>query len=330
MVYQEKENYENQKRRILLNSYNTIKYFFNKFLYSAYTIIRKTKKFPHILNLELTNYCNLNCIMCPHSMMQRPKGNMDFELFKRIIEEIKGYSIKDLRLHHFGEPLLHPQLVDFIKYIKDNDDKKLIKNVSISTNCTTLTLKKAREIIESGLDSIRLCLDGTNKTTYEAIRCKANYKMTLTNIINFFNLRKKLKSKKPNIILQIINMKNTMDQINEFKQRWESFLEKNDIIHVQNFTNMGGQIKKELAAKKEGWQNYFPCLRLWNSLVICWDGTVSACCYDSDCELKLGKIDKEHSIKDIWSAKSLDNLRIIHLKNKCVIPLCKKCNRISL
>ena len=45
---------------------------------------------PIELILEITNACNLSCIMCPRVNMQRKVGYMDFELFKSIINQIKS------------------------------------------------------------------------------------------------------------------------------------------------------------------------------------------------------------------------------------------------
>src|SRR3990172_1700346 len=91
--------------------------------------------YPDRMYIESTNVCNLSCIMCPNgtSGMKRPKGYMDFELFKRIVNEMAPH-VETTTLHIWGEPLLHPKIIDMISYCKA---KSL--PCEISTNATLLT-----------------------------------------------------------------------------------------------------------------------------------------------------------------------------------------------
>ena len=44
--------------------------------------------------VEITNHCNLNCIMCNNDKLKRKRGFMDISLYKKIIDEIvKGENI---------------------------------------------------------------------------------------------------------------------------------------------------------------------------------------------------------------------------------------------
>ena len=59
---------------------------------------------PVHLKLELTNYCNLSCPMCPHQSMQRPVGYMSPTLFRRIIDQAVP-ELEFAYVHHLGESL---------------------------------------------------------------------------------------------------------------------------------------------------------------------------------------------------------------------------------
>ena len=48
--------------------------------------------FPLVLNIEPTNNCNLNCYYCTRINDIRKIGNMNFQLFKDVIEECKKYK----------------------------------------------------------------------------------------------------------------------------------------------------------------------------------------------------------------------------------------------
>lgn len=74
------------------------------------------------MQIEVSNLCSLACSYCPHPDQVRPKGDMSWEVFKKCIEVVKRSDNPVYRgkqfvwLNHFGEPLLHPLLPDFIAY----------------------------------------------------------------------------------------------------------------------------------------------------------------------------------------------------------------------
>ena len=64
---------------------------------------------PIRLWVESSLACNLKCVMCPNKEIPQPnKGIMDFELFKKIIDEAKDF-VNDIFIHHRGEPMLNPR-----------------------------------------------------------------------------------------------------------------------------------------------------------------------------------------------------------------------------
>lgn len=61
---------------------------------------------PDRMYIESTNICNLDCVMCPTGLKQvkRPKGYMDFDVFKAIVDEMAP-QVKATTLHIWGEPV---------------------------------------------------------------------------------------------------------------------------------------------------------------------------------------------------------------------------------
>lgn len=72
----------------------------------------------YIYQVEISNFCNLTCSYCPHPSQSRAKGNMSFSTFVDVVELAIECGQKDLFLNNFGEPLLHPELLEFISYAK--------------------------------------------------------------------------------------------------------------------------------------------------------------------------------------------------------------------
>ena len=297
------------------------KYLWNRLLL-AYSYLKResiSRGLPNVIGIELTNYCNLNCIICPREKMKRKVGYMDFSLFKKIVDEVAEYA-ELVGLDLYGESLLHPKATDMIRYAKE---KGLLTH--ISTNITNMDEKKAKKIIESGLDMIILSFDGTNKETYEKIRKGGKYWDTLENLLTFLKVKKEMKSKTPFTVIQMIYMKYTQEQVIDFQKKFQS--SSANIVRLKPFITLD---------RSKTWMSTFsptiskkPCIMLWRTLTIFWDGDVSTCCYDYDKKYILGNVNRK-TIRELWNGKPMIALRKKHLEeNDQEVSLCKDCHPVE-
>jgi len=79
-------------------------------------IIHKPTRYPHFVQLDITNACNLTCGMCPIHHVGIEKTHIDYQMFKKIVDKLDG--VKEISLVGLGEPLTHPRIIDAIKYCK--------------------------------------------------------------------------------------------------------------------------------------------------------------------------------------------------------------------
>ena len=104
---------------------------------------------PTQVQIEITNRCNLDCLMCPRKILGIPLEHMPFERFEGIIDRLEG--VKKVTLTGWGEPFLHPQIYSMIA---------LCKSKGFYTQLTTNgTLVEPARIIDSGLDAITFSID---------------------------------------------------------------------------------------------------------------------------------------------------------------------------
>lgn len=71
-----------------------------------------SKKFPHVITVEVSNSCNLDCIMCKLREWDKyDPGLMKLDDFKTIIDKIESSDllVDHLRLFWTGEPTLNPE-----------------------------------------------------------------------------------------------------------------------------------------------------------------------------------------------------------------------------
>src|SRR6202453_5081043 len=124
------------------------------------------EQLPVCLYLEVTNRCNLLCETCPRTFETlEPPADMSWELFTRIVDQYP--NIARVVLHGVGEPMLVKNLPKMIRYLKDRGTYVLF-----NTNGTLLNPKKFQEIIDTGLDELRVSLDAADRASYAAIRGK--------------------------------------------------------------------------------------------------------------------------------------------------------------
>ena len=135
------------------------------------------------VGFEVSNCCNLRCTHCPQpSLMSRTKGLMEFALYEMVVEA--NNHIRKVNLWGWGEPLLHPQLPEFIRFAH----RRKIRT-AITTNATLLTPEKSIEILDAGINQVMFSLDNVG-TDYEKIR-GGDWDTVANNVRRFIDLTAK-------------------------------------------------------------------------------------------------------------------------------------------
>jgi len=94
---------------------------------------------------ELTNKCNFHCDFCPSDDQKRNLGSMDLELVKQLYEENAAKKIaSSVNLHLMGEPTLHPELIEILKFGASKNVK-----TDLVTNISTLVDKTVPKILDA-------------------------------------------------------------------------------------------------------------------------------------------------------------------------------------
>jgi len=260
------------------------------------------KKIFKRIYIEILNYCNLNCSFCVKTI--KPKNCMSIDSFSHILDEIKPYT-DYIYLHVQGEPLLHPELSDFLKVAKDKGF-----NINLTTNGTLIDknlfiLDYLRQINisiqalynmpnrDKYLNSICKLID-SNKTTYISLRLWGDFESG--EIIKYFENK--------------FNKSVDKDHGYRLTDRvFFSFDEKFDWPSL-NLPIIG----------KCG-----SCQGTISHVGILSDGTVVPCCLDKDGIVDLGNV-FESSFKDIINGERFTSIRNGFKSNIVKEELCLKCS----
>ena len=268
------------------------------------------------VNIQFNNSCNLNCKLCS---LKRGNEFMEEKLLRKILNDLQSFKIKELNLWNGGEPLMHPNIINLLKIIKEYKNFK----VNFLTNGMLLNKKLSKEIINLNvLDTMGFSIDGGSKEKFEEWRTGAKWSILKRNIKDFIELNKgKIKTR----ILCLISFDkpyNTSWMSKEFVE----LLNQVDEYRLSYPSSWGGEVKidypKDFKFDKIG----RVCLVMLQGLVILQNGKVCVCCGDINEKLVLGDI-KEESLSDVFYGKRRFNLIKCFFKDRSKIPLCKDCTQ---
>ena len=289
---------------------------------------------PISLSIEPTTACNLGCPECPSGLKQfsRDTGNLKAENFNRWLNQLAP-TLSYLNFYFQGEPFIHNDILQFIS-------KASAEGIytSTSTNAHFITEKRAKEIVESGLDRILISIDGTTQEVYEQYRVHGTLQKVLDGTKHLVEARKNLKSKTPHIIFQFLVVRPNEHQIEEAKQLANEFkvdeirFKTAQVYDYENGNPLIPTIEKYSRYKrlsngkfivKSSLDNH--CWRMWSGAVVTWDGKVVPCCFDKDATHEMGNLSKE-DFKSIWKGKTYSAFRKQLLKGRKEIDICKNCS----
>ncbi len=165
---------------------------------------------PVCLYLEVTNRCNLLCETCPRTFEElEPPADMSWDLFTKIVDQVP--NVARVVLHGVGEPMLVKNLPKMIRYLKDRGTYVLF-----NTNGTLLNPKKFQEIIDTGLDELRVSLDAADRKSYAAIRGKDFFPRIVRDVGKFIAYQQQMGVTHPRVSLWLTGLKETIDQLPAF------------------------------------------------------------------------------------------------------------------
>ncbi len=114
-------------------------------------------------------------------------------------------------LHGVGEPMLVKDLPRMIRYLKDRGIYVLF-----NTNGTLLNPKKFQELIDTGLDELRVSVDAADRKTYLAVRGKDFFDRIVRDVGKFTAFQAKVGSATPKVSIWLTGLKETVQQLPEF------------------------------------------------------------------------------------------------------------------
>lgn len=304
------------RRRSWVLAHVTVRKLWNLAL-GALSFARKSdelRSWPAIVKIDVTAACNLSCTICLHAdanghpalqKLGMQKKHMSVENYRRIIEEIRGRSTA-VSLYVWGDPLMHPQLPEMIRIAADAG-----LQTHISTNYSyKLSDERIRELLDSGLSHLTVCVDGVSQEKYERTRVGGQIDRVLDNLERTMAYRRERGRRYPLVEVQFIKFQHNVDELERARTLCEA-------MGVDKFASFWGALHNytdwdpgtfEVLAPREA-KSIPRCYWPYFSMVIKYDGSVIPCCeyrrgpqYQKGGDARvLGNV-FETSVAEVWNS----------------------------
>lgn len=186
---------------------------------------------PDRLEIEIINYCNINCFTCwffsplgPNKKFKPWK--MEIKVFRRIIKEAKDLGVGSVCIPGIGEPTLHPDFPEMLLEVKKTD-----LPLHIATNLTTTSPKVLKHLLLC--DRIDVTLLAPNNALYKKIQSPKSDNH-FENIVDNFHYLKSNRVNKHQI-LSIVFIPNKLNF--KYFEKMIEFVQKHNIdkLEIQAF-----------------------------------------------------------------------------------------------
>ena len=299
---------------------------------------------PLCISIEPSNICNFKCRMCFHGNNEtadeaKPLQNMPSEIFEKTLSDIKdwvrksGKRIKLMKLYSLGEPLLHPDVCEWVRKIKNAG---ICDSLEITTNASLLTESVAEKLVDYGLDTLRVSVYGVSEDEQKRVTQSAvSAESIRDNVIYLQEYKKKTDHKNPVVYAKMLDTHT--DENQKFIDCYTGVADHVGIDEPFELTSGDNDIFDNLFGENEAGEahsqslnsNFFkkrrPCRYPFTHLTVRSDGKVVVCCADWLKETCYGNV-MDHSLDELWNSRSLYDFRCRMLNYRGAdISCCRGC-----
>ena len=289
---------------------------------------------PLHMNIELTNYCDLRCPICPtgaREMSRRPEA-MPVGLFERLMAEVGPYLLT-ASLWDWGEPLLHPQLADILHVARKYPVATLL-----STNGQKLNDDRIiNALITHPPTFLIVAIDGLTDETNSRFRTGARLEPALSGVRRLAELKRQNALKLPLLHMRYIPMKHNEHEVPLVSDFAREAGFDQATIRTLSIIDAPEQPHQELIPDAKDLRAYayensrrvrrddFVCMEPFWFPAIYADGTVTGCDQDYNAQQPMGSLSGGASFADIWSSRQAAGVRRLIRDTSQKLSFCANC-----
>ena len=279
---------------------------------------------PDHVQIQTITGCNARCIFCPNGKTRRniPKGRrMDWDLYRSIVDQSIAMGIRRYSVYLMNEPMLDRELAKRVAYITARIKKP--QYVKVTSHGGLLTGRMAKELLDSGLNKLKISVQSLNADTYRQIMGLPLEK-TLKNIDRFLALKKQGGYKRPKLEIVMVDSVQTHDEISRIRQYWQ---DRNIKLYIEPVENRANQHNiRDTAVGAQKLKAFAWCRRLMEQIYILYDGRMVQCCADWEQQSVMGDLTGAR-LSDIWHGKRYSDYRRRFARGDVTGMICACCRK---
>lgn len=283
--------------------------------------------FPSQIVVDLTERCNLACIHCGHEAFAHSDlytgadlpQDVHSELVRQIREDGQGIT-EYIRYTAQGEPLLHPQVFEFLTHARAASGTR----VSLTTNGILLTPDAVDKLLKTHIDIVDISIDAASERAYTAIRRNGDYQAVVANVLHL--LRERERAQSPlRIVTTFIEQQANAGEGAAFERFWKNAGA--DFVILRRLHSCGGYVEQHAADLRRLLRDQprRPCLYPWERLCISPRGAISFCPASWSGAPHFASLPAT-SLAEAWQGPCMRRIREAHLRNEYALcPACADC-----
>ncbi len=299
----------------------------------------KKRKFekPWIINVELTNACNLACIFCDHSILKKRmrikeiQDRLLIKILSDIKSEIKDRKVYELGLAGLGEPTLDRHLEKHLKIVNEYAD--VFERVTFNSNLVSLGKKQAKILLKSKINVYTFSVNASNKKTYLKMMGVDKFELVIDNLKIFLRLLKNW-DRKPKVEIQIFESdRNSLEELKRFLPEAQ-YLNINFFYRKVYSKPVIQENTEVLNVHKPNQKSRYPCWDIYTRIYIDVEGNLYPCTIGNDsyresASMCLGNVFSK-SMLILFNNEKIQEARRRAEKGELPFPECSICNIRSL
>jgi len=259
------------------------------------------------VDMELTNRCSTDCLMCPREAITRPEGLMSECIFKAVSEKLIGEGSL-ITFSGMGDPLSHPNVFEWIC-----DIRKKGVDVGIVINPASLNKEISQKLVGSGPNSITLSFPSLRRSVFEKLCPNVSYDDAFKRTLELIDLAGENVGLRVAGIITGINTGEQEEYVSFWKERGVG--SGMTVCHGR-----GGNLRVPGVYELQsfGLESGICSLFQFHTFVT-WEGEVLACCHDLAGATRIGSL-----ANDDVSVIAERKRKV--LKNSMPFPVCGQCD----
>lgn len=281
---------------------------------------------PWLLQVEVTNRCNLNCVFCSRHENELQLGDLSPDLYDNVVA--LSAKAQEVALFGYGEPLMSRAFFDLLPRLQSS-------RIGFFTNGMLLDgrlFRKVHRLSNRPLHYIVYSIDGGTASTFEQLRCNACFDTVWSNLAEVSAMRKEVGSSVA-LRIEFVAMRSNVRELPAVLRLaeaagvdtvkvshlvvWDEKLRDESLFYHQALCREAFALAREAAhdkrvaldlpktfGKADTWLP--PCRMPWYYAMISYEGDVRACCFAP--ELTMGSL-RDKDFSTIWLQERYQLLR---------------------